>query len=305
MKSYLALFCALLLIAGCAQAPAPAPEALKMTKYTVGSVLPLTGDGAVYGLPVQKVIEQATKDLNAKWASENKELEVVFDDGKCNSKDALTATQNLVNLKGIKVMVGYACSSEGLGSASFNEENKVVTLSPLTSSPDITNAGDYYFRNYPSDTGQVAVLAKELAKKNYKNVAIISENTDYAQALRKGYLAALKDQNVQIVTDEVVQPNAKDLRTELLKVRDSEPEAIIFLPQTIPMGVTMGKQFAEFGVQAELYSNEVMITPESTKDLPKELNGMIGPQLKFEENDAFKQLRSQTGCDLGAYCVVT
>ena len=149
MKSYLALFCALLLIAGCAQAPAPAPEALKMTKYTVGSVLPLTGDGAVYGLPVQKVIEQATKDLNAKWASENKELEVVFDDGKCNSKDALTATQNLVNLKGIKVMVGYACSSEGLGSASFNEENKVVTLSPLTSSPDITNAGDYYFRNYP------------------------------------------------------------------------------------------------------------------------------------------------------------
>ncbi len=304
MKSYLALFCALLLIAGCAQAPAPVPEAPKVTKYLVGSVLPLTGEGAVYGLPVQKVFQQAIKDLNAKWAAENKELELVFEDGKCNPKDGLTASQTLVNTKGVKVMVGFACSGEALGSATFLEENKVATLSPLTSSPELTKAGgDYYFRNYPSDTAQVAEISKVLAKKKYKNVAILSENTDYAQALRKGYLAALKEQNVQIVTDEIVQPNAKDVRTELLKIRDSEPEAIILLPQTVPMAVDFAKQFAEFGVKADLYSNEIVILKDAVMGFPKELNGLIGPQLKFEENDAFKDLRSKTGCDLGAYCV--
>ena len=49
----------------------------------------MTGDGAAYGLPVQRVIERAVSDINEEWADQDKRLEVVFEDGKCNSDDAL------------------------------------------------------------------------------------------------------------------------------------------------------------------------------------------------------------------------
>src|SRR3989338_10803774 len=94
--------------------------------YRIGSVVPLTGEGAVYGIPVQRVEQKAVADLNEKWASKNMKLEVVYEDGNCNGRDALTASQNLVNLKNAKIIIGGTCSSETLGMAPFTEENKVL-----------------------------------------------------------------------------------------------------------------------------------------------------------------------------------
>ncbi|HLD02401.1 MAG TPA: ABC transporter substrate-binding protein [Candidatus Nanoarchaeia archaeon] len=117
--------------------------------FTIGAVAPLTGEGAVYGLPEQRTVDLGVKELNARWAAEGKKqrLELIVEDGKCNGKDGLTAAQTLVNLKGVKVIYGGLCSSETLGLAPFAEENAVLVFSSMSSSPEITNSGDYIFRN--------------------------------------------------------------------------------------------------------------------------------------------------------------
>jgi len=275
--------------------------------YRIGSVVPLTGEGAVYGIPVQRVEQKAVADLNEKWASKNMKLEVVYEDGKCNGRDALTASQNLVNLQGVKIIIGGTCSSETLGMAPFTEENKVLLFSTLSSSPDVSNAGDFVFRNYPSDVAQVEAMVSFIKSKGYKNIAILSENTDYVQALRKGYNDQLPKQGVKIVADEVVSPNAKDVKTELSKIKSAKPDAVLLLPQTIPTGAVFAKQYFESGIKAQVLGNEVFGLPELVRENSQIVEGAYSPSAVFdkEKDPEFLEFTKQTDCQLGFYCATT
>ena len=271
--------------------------------YTIGVVAPLTGEGAVYGLPAQRTIEVGVKDLNAKWAAKNQKLEVIYEDGKCNGKDGLTAAQTLVNLRDVNVIYGGACSSETLGLAPFTEDNKILVFSALSSSPEVTKAGDYVFRNYPSDTAQVAVMTKFIQGKGHKKVALISENNDYAQALRNGYKSTFTKMGIEVVADEVTAQNAKDVRSELLKIKEAKPDALVILPQTIPMGEIYIKQIRESGIDVPVYSNEVATLDEALDAFGDLLEGVITPQGVFDDaNPEYQRVIAEADCNLGLYC---
>ena len=273
--------------------------------FTIGAVAPLTGEGAVYGLPEQRTVDLGVKELNARWAAEGKKqrLELIVEDGKCNGKDGLTAAQTLVNLKGVKVIYGGLCSSETLGLAPFAEENAVLVFSSMSSSPEITNSGDYIFRNYPSDTAQVDVMSAYINEQGHKRVAIISENNDYAQALRKGYQAAFETMGIEVVADEVTAQNAKDVRSELLKIKEAKPDALVILPQTIPMGEIYIKQIRESDLDVAIYSNEVATLGEALETFGELLEGVIAPQGVFDDaNPEYQRVIAEADCNLGLYC---
>lgn len=275
--------------------------------YRVGVVAPLTGEGAVYGLPVQRVIQQAINDLNDQWASKNQRLEVYYEDGKCNGKDALTAAQSLVRFQNVKAIIGGMCSGETLGIAPFAEENKILVFSPLSSSPEVTHAGDFIFRNYPSDVAQVDKAIPFMQTQGYKKVAIISENTDYAQALRAGYLEKLPLKGMEVVADEVISPGAKDIRTEVAKIKSANPDVVLVLPQTIPMAGTFAKQIYEANVDVDKIGNDVVALEQTINEYPKELEGYYSPSSVFEKENSpeFALVKSQTDCELGYYCATT
>lgn len=277
-----------------------------VTTYTIGVVGPLTGDGAVYGLPEQRVIEKAVADLNEKWAAKNLRLKIIYEDGTCTGKGALTAAQKLVNVDGVKVIRGGLCSSETLGMAPFTEANNVLVFSSLSSSPEVTNAGDFVFRNYPSDTAQVAAISEYMISKKFEKVAILSENTDYAQALREGYLSVFAEEGISIVADERVSSESRDVRSEVTKIVAAKPDAVIVLPQTIPVAGIFLTQLYEAKLDAQIFTSEVVGTPESVNTYPEASENIIFPELDFSgaNNPAYQAMIKETNCDIGAYCPV-
>tara|TARA_Y100000310_G_scaffold315155_1_gene365401 strand:- start:359 stop:1489 length:1131 start_codon:yes stop_codon:yes gene_type:complete len=268
--------------------------------YKLGTVQALTGEGAVYGEKIQRVIEAAVEDLNMQWEDKGMKLKIYPEDGKCNPKDALTAIQNLVNFKGVNVIYGGTCSGETLGMAPFAGDNEVIIFSTSSSSPEITNAGDFIFRDYPSDTAQVSAISHHIMQEGYENVAIMSENTDYAQALRQGYLDLFEN----VVADEIINPETKDVRTEMLKIKNANPNVVILLPQTIPMAGIFAKQWVETGMGVAGYGNEILSLGDTLKDYGTELEGFYTPRVKFagEGNEAFQELIERTECDLDYFC---
>src|SRR3989344_5679165 len=154
--------------------------------YKIGVMYPLTGDGASYGLPIQRTTRIAVDEINAQGGVNGRKLEVIYEDSKCNPKDGNAAAQKLVNLDKVKVIIGGVCSGETLGAAPITEAAKVVLISPSATNPDITNAGDFVFRLAPSDAF-AGVVASDYAFNGMdaRNAAVISESTDYAQGLRK------------------------------------------------------------------------------------------------------------------------
>lgn len=166
----------------------------------IGFVGPLSGEGASFGETEKNATELALQDINADPKSPK--FEVVYEDGKCNGKDATSAIQKLISIDNVKIILGGTCSSETLAMAPIAEQNKVLMLSAFSSNPAITNAGDYIFRNSPKDT-DVAYLDADTIAKLYKKVALISENTDYSQGVREVMKKVFTEKGIIVVADEL------------------------------------------------------------------------------------------------------
>jgi len=146
----------------------------------IGYIGPLTGGAAAYGETEKNVIELALKEINDGGELIRK-LEVIYEDGKCDGKDAATAAQKLINIDKVKIILGGGCSAETLGAAPLAEASKVILFSAFSSNPFIGQSGDYVFRNCPSDSDFGKADADFIASQGIKRAATITENTDYSQ----------------------------------------------------------------------------------------------------------------------------
>lgn len=213
----------------------------------IGVIAPLTGDAAVYGQAVKEGVELALADINLNRDAGNK-VEAIFEDGKCNGKDGASAAQKLVNIDGVKVIVGGSCSGETFGAAPITESAKVILLSPVSSAAKITDLGDYVFRNHPSDNEAGKQLA-QYALKNYKKVAVFSENTDYAQGIRAVFNAEVKNGGGAVVFDESYNSDTNDFRSLVAKMKATGADVVFLCSQTGATASQLAKQVREQGIK--------------------------------------------------------
>lgn len=221
----------------------------------LGYIGPLTGDAASYGVDTVNGVTMAVEELNAAGGINGKKIELVVEDGRCNGADSASAAQKLVNVDKVVAIVGGQCSGETLAAAPIANEGKVVMISPVSSSPEVTKAGEYIFRNYPSDALKTKVMAKVFKEKGYKTIAILTENTDYATALRD---SLVKDVGADaVVFNETAEAGAKDFRTVLTRLKDLEFDVFVPNGQSDAfIGVAM-QQFREQGLAQPAFSQDV------------------------------------------------
>ncbi|MFH1650020.1 MAG: ABC transporter substrate-binding protein [Candidatus Woesearchaeota archaeon] len=196
---------------------------------TIGAVLPLSGQVAAYGVSAKNSIELAVQEANANGGINGHPIKVIFEDGKCDGKAGADAANKLIGVDNVPVIIGGVCSSETLSFTSMAEQNKVVVFSPCASAPEYTNAGDYIFRDYPSD-GYAGTLAAQFVEKQFgaKNAAIMYTNDDYGIGVKGAFESAFKR------TGEVESftKGETDYRTQLARIKNNAPDVIFVVAFT-------------------------------------------------------------------------
>lgn len=277
----------------------------------IGFIAPLSGDASSYGFGEKNAVEMALAEINQNGGVIGQPIEVIYEDGKCNGKDAVTAAQKLMEIDNVKIILGGGCSGETLAIAPVTEEKKVILFSAFSSNPSISQAGDFVFRNMMSDKDIAEATGISAVNDGYKKIAILSENTDYAQGVRKNMIAKLKNLGAEIVADEIYATNAKDFRTQLTKIKAANPEAIIFDPQaSVAAGLSV-KQSKEMGLNLPYYGVIAFSSPEALSIGGEALNGLKftdAPGLvksnpkaqKFLENYLAQYPQPSSDYDIGA-----
>ena len=252
----------------------------------LGVMMPLTGDAAAYGNPIFASTQIAVDEINAQGGINGKQIELIVEDSKCNPKDGATAAQKLVNVDKVVAILGGVCSGETLGAAPIAEAAKVIMLSPSSTSPDITNAGDFIFRTAPSDA-LAGKIAADVAYNtlNARTAAIITETQDYPQGLRRVFKKNFEKLGGTVAIDEAFNSEATDFRTLVLKVKDANPDVIYVVPQAPAKGVLIVKQIKEAGLETQLLTAEGLIGRDVIKENPEDLEGMIGVEAYFDESN--------------------
>lgn len=248
----------------------------------IGVILPLTGDAAAYGEPGRNVVQMAADEINAQGGIDGRPIALIIEDGKCNGTDAASAMQKLVNVDRVKVVIGGFCSGESLAAAPIANANKVLLFSPSASSPDLTNAGDYFFRNYPSDAAQGSVMAEVAYDKGWETVAVIYEQTDYASGVFKAFEARYTSLGGQIILIESFVPDTKDFRTSVAKLKATGADALLISTQVPAAAEIILKQIQEQGWSPQLIVNDVFAGGDIPANNPTLVEGALTAEFGYD-----------------------
>lgn len=219
----------------------------------IGSTLPLTGNSAVWGVPTKEGIELAMHNYNAKGGYKGSKIEVVFEDTKADPKTGVSAINKLISSDKVSAIIDNSNSSVTLAMAPIANNNKVILLPTGSSSPDITNAGDFIFRIWNSDALEGKVIANFIYKTEcVKNISLIVVNNNYGIGLKESFVKQFSKLQGKINTTEYFDETTTDFKTIASKVLESKPEGIYIVCYP-KQGAGILKQLKELGNTAKLY----------------------------------------------------
>jgi len=257
-KTILGLIVAILVVRGIYTITQKSSEPTTDEVIKIGVILPLTGPGEEYGVASKNGIELAVEQINAIGGINGRKIEVVYEDDKCNPKDGLTALNKLVSLENIKVVIGAICSGVVLGIAPEVQKDNLLVISSGASNPEISDYPNI-FRNWPSDAAQGEFLTKLAQEKlGIKKAAIIYINNDYGVVLKNLFKKEFEKIG-QVVAEEAIPDTMNDARTQLLKIKASNPDAIFLFTYAKQMGIILKQS-------QELKINKQFLGGEGTKD---------------------------------------
>jgi branched-chain amino acid transport system substrate-binding protein len=207
----------------------------------IGVITPLSGDAAAYGQETQRVLDYRLAGINAQKGTK---FELVYEDGKCAGSDAVSAFQKLIDVDGVKIIIGGTCSSETLGMAPLTKDGKALVVSPASSNPTIEGTSPYTFTLSYSDQVMGETIATEMSK--FSKVAIITEQNDFNIGFKTVWEKKIAEfPNAKIVANETFPKGASEFRNLLSKIRKANPEAVFLNPNVGVTAETLLKQLAE------------------------------------------------------------
>jgi len=259
-----------------------APEELRL-----GVIIPQSGPLAEVGDFLYSGIELALEEINADGGIDGKPLKIILEDDQCVPKNAVSSLTKLIEVDNIKAVVGPFCSGPTLAAAPIANERKVVLLSPGATSQDTTDAGDYIFRVSPSDAVEGPFLGRAIAEKYDKIAILYVKNrwaTDAVTAIQDAFTGT-------ITTLESFETEAKSVQTQLVKIQETEPEALLVLVYPQHYGIVT-KQAIELGFDMPFFAAKTFETPAGLalgKDAERYTYSTVDYAEGFAEGEAYKE----------------
>jgi neutral amino acid transport system substrate-binding protein len=215
-------------------ASAPAGDA---TSLKIGSLLPATGDLASVGQPMLAAVPLLVETVNQCGGVNGAPITLLPNtDDQTDPTAGSNGMNKLTEVDKVAAVIGSFASSVSSAAAPIAVRNKVMLLSPGSTSPVFTDRakkGDfqgYWARTAPPDTYQAQALAKLAAEKGFKRVATIVINNDYGVGFEKEFVTAFKKSG-GTVTNEArptrYDPKATTFESEVQAAFANKPEAVI------------------------------------------------------------------------------
>ncbi len=253
----------------------------------IGAIAALTGDAAGYGQMAQNVTNLFQEEINAAGGINGRRLEIIWEDDKCNPGDASKAVQKLINMDKVSIILGSVCSGATLGAAPITERNEVILMANLASSPEITKAGDFVFRTFPSDSSQGKIIGEE-ANKHFKKIGMLVEQSDYALGVANVFAEYFKG---KIEREEFISSES-DFKTRITKLKNNDIEALFLSTQAPPKMDIILKQLAELNWTLPIWGNEMIANDRDViarhADFLGSLDSVVSAILMPPENEKFQ-----------------
>jgi ABC-type branched-subunit amino acid transport system substrate-binding protein len=198
-------------------------------EVTVGGLLPLSGDLAVYGQTVQKGINLAVKQINQAGGPLGMELNVVFRDTQTDPTALRDSAEKLVNVDKVPAIVGPMIRSDV--ATPVTAPNHVVIISPSNTPTWVTELDDddYTFRTTASDAIQGQVLGRLAWEVGYRKASILYINDPYGGGLAESTKDWFEKSGGRVLGMAAYDPGSVAYKMQLKELAKGNPDVLVLI----------------------------------------------------------------------------
>jgi len=254
-----------------------------------GAILSLEGSAAAYGNAIWKGAELATGLVNERGGVDVEgggtlvPLVVHLRDCRSDPLLGIQQARELIEI-GVQAVIGSDSSDVTLRMAPIFEEAEVVLMSPSSSSPKITDAGEYIYRNFPSDSLEAVNLANHIYNVDgIDEAAIIASQSEFGLGTKNSFIARFRTLGGTILTEETFPADAQDYSTQVEGVAAVDPPAVYIAAYSFRTGA-VARALRDAGIDARLYGTGAT-RPENTVQTGGDaVEGLVFPVPAFESD---------------------
>ena len=259
-----------------------AREIAKPNTHKIMAFVPLTGKMATAGLSEGRGVEVAVDDWNKKGGLFGEKLEVVWEDTRADTTEALTIYQRN-NLSENKPLGIYSIvSGVAMNLKNFTEKDNIPHIAAVGAENFSKDPHKYALRNFDSAN----IEGKELmryVKERYsdKRVVYFYENSDLSISLKKA-MEKEKDPNMKI---EILDfdPTMNNFRDLIYKARpDNEKDIVIITGIGSYLGILI-RQLREFGYKGPIMGDANLDIAGVHHYAEKAMSGVV--ILNYQQHD--------------------
>ncbi|BBP76271.1 branched-chain amino acid ABC transporter substrate-binding protein [Pseudomonas gingeri NCPPB 3146 = LMG 5327] len=229
----------------------------------IGVAGPHTGPNAAFGEQMWRGAQQAAEDINAKGGINGEKIVLVKGDDACEPKQAVAAANKLVDSDKVVGVIGHYCSSSSMPASEIYDEAGVLTITPASSSPKLTERGlATFFRMSGRDDQQGQVAADYIAHTlKATQVAVIHDKDTFGQGVADTTRLKLKEYGVDTVLYEGLTRGEKDFNALVTKLRSVSPQ-VVYFGGCHPEAGPLVRQMREQGMTAKFVSDDCVVTDQ-------------------------------------------
>lgn len=244
---------------------------------------PLTGQNAQYGAQWKAGFDLALEDINGKGGIHGRPLAYVFEDSQSDPRQAVAIAQKFVNDARVRIELGDFSSPASMAASPIYQRAGLVQLGFTNSHPDFTNGGDFIWSPSISQADSQPLLADLAVKtQGFRRVAVLYLNTDWGRTSRDVFVRAAQERGAQVVVTEGYQPDEKDFRSTLVRVRDANPDGIVLISY-YPDGALVAAQVRNVGLRQPIVASGSVYSPKFIELGGAAVNGIVTNTTFFPE----------------------
>ncbi len=250
----------------------------------IGAILMLSGTGSNWGTNSQRGAELAVAEVNARGGVNGRPLQVTYEDNQGDSATAAVNGLQKLLAENIKIILGTNWTPSGLAVAPIACDRGVLMISPSLGVRSFNERCDSLFNVWPHDDVLSERLGQWLADKGYKKIAILGSKQEWEQTQSEAVKRGFTEKGGTIVAYELGQKDQKDFRTEVTKIKASNPDAVVFTNYSYEQ--ISAKQLREQGAKMPFYS--ILMDDERIKGAHGAFEGTV-VITSFTPTAAFKE----------------
>lgn len=252
----------------------------------IGAYGPLSGGAAMVGDTMMKGIELAKEEYNSKGGINGRPIQIVKEDDEQNPAKAVSAVNKLVHSDNVIAVIGTVNSSATLASMEVTQAAKIPHITPISSNTSITRLGNpYIFRLQIPDDMQAGEITKyAINELGFTRIGVMYQNDDFGTGGKDVVVRVLEEAGIEPIAVESFVPDAKDMTSQLLKIQEGNPEAIIMWTM-YQQGALIARQCKQLGMNVQLMGGGGLTNEKIVELAGDAVHGLMNTQPFFPDEE--------------------